>query len=88
MLFSEICNKEVVSVTTGMRLGQVDDIEIDEKCAQIRRLYIYARGLFSRECDIVVEWCDIDTIGPDIILVRNETERTSRPRKKLFNTNF
>lgn len=83
MLFSEICNKEVVSVTTGMRLGQVDDIELDE-CAHVKRLYIYARGLFTREGDIVIEWDDIDTIGPDIILVRNEVERASRSRKRLL----
>lgn len=88
MLFSELCNKEVVSVTTGSRLGQVDDIEIDEATSEVKRLYIYARGFFggafSRDGDIVIEWGDIDTVGPDIILVKNETERLSRSRKKFI----
>lgn len=84
MLFSEICSKEVVSICTGTRLGQVDDIEFDEKCTQIRKIIICARGFFNRDNDIAVDWCDIDTIGPDIILVHNEFERAPRPRKKLF----
>ena len=89
MLFSDLCNKEVVSVRSGMRLGQVDDIEMDDKTAEVKRVYIYARGLFggrfSREGDIVIEWEDIDTIGPDLILVKNETEHNvPRPRKKLL----
>ena len=89
MLFSDLCNKEVVSARTGTRLGQVDDVEIDDKTAEVKRVYIYARGLFwgmfSREDDIVIEWEDIDTIGPDLILVKNETEqRVARSRKKLL----
>lgn len=87
MLFSDLCNKEVVSVSTGARLGQIDDIEIDDKTASVKRLYIYARGFFggafSREGDIVIEWSDIDTVGPDLILVRNEVETPPRARKKF-----
>jgi YlmC/YmxH family sporulation protein len=88
MLFSELCNKEVVSSSTGVRLGQVDDLEIDEATAKISRLYIYARGFFggafSREGDIVIAWEDIDTVGPDIILVRKEIERAPRLKKRFF----
>jgi sporulation protein, YlmC/YmxH family len=86
MLFSDLCNKEVVSVTTGIRLGQVDDVEIDDDTAEVKRVYIYARGffggMFAREGDVVIEWEDIDTIGPDLIMVKNEKERISHPRKK------
>ena len=88
MLFSELCGKEVVSVTSGARLGQIDDAEIDEKTAQVKRLYIYARGLlggmFSREGDIIIEWNDIDKIGPDIILVKNEFEKIPAPHKRFL----
>jgi len=88
MLFSELCGKEVISVTTGARLGQIDDAEIDERTAQVKRLYIYARGLFggmfSREGDLVIEWGDIDRVGPDIVLVKNEVEKIAAPRKRFL----
>jgi len=88
MLFSELCGKEVVSVTSGARLGQIDDAEIDDRTAQVKRLYIYARGLFggmfSREGDLIIEWDDIDKIGSDIVLVKNEVEKVSAPRKKFL----
>jgi len=88
MLFSELCGKEVVSITSGSRLGQIDDLEIDEKTSEVKRFFIYSRGgfggMFAREGDLVIEWGEVDTIGPDIVLVKNEVEKPRKTRKKLF----
>ncbi|MEG0751975.1 MAG: YlmC/YmxH family sporulation protein [Oscillospiraceae bacterium] len=86
MLFSELRDKEVVSIKTGVRLGLIDDLEFDEKTATIKRLYIYGRGeLFgfgNRSDDVVIQWEDIDTVGGDIILVKNDLEYQLHPRKR------
>lgn len=86
MLFSDLCNKEVVSVSCGSRLGHIDDIEIDEVTAQIKCVYLYGRsalgGLLARENDLMIDWKDIQTVGPDIILVKNEIEQMPPQRKR------
>ena len=78
VLFSELCRKEVVSVTTGKKLGNVDDVEFDAQGARIRRLFIYGRGFlfgsFGRDEDIVIDWESIKTIGSDIILIEEGAE--------------
>ncbi|MEG2915910.1 MAG: YlmC/YmxH family sporulation protein [Oscillospiraceae bacterium] len=65
--------KDVVSVSDGTRLGCVCDVEVDTCTARICSIVIYGRlkcfGLFGREDDIVIDWCDIKLIGEDTILV-------------------
>ncbi len=86
MLFSELRDKEVVSVSSGARLGTIDDMEFDEQTACIKRLLIYGRGelfgLAGRADDVVFDWQDIEKIGNDIILVKKEVETTQRVRRK------
>ena len=56
-----------------MRLGCVCDVEVDTATARIVSLVIFGRyrwfGLLGREDDIVINWCDIQLIGEDTILV-------------------
>ena len=65
--------KDVVSVNDGTRIGSVCDVEIDTCTAKICAIVIYGRlrcfGIFGREDDIVINWCDIKLIGEDTILV-------------------
>ena len=86
MFFSQLCEKEVISAETGARLGTIDDVEFDEHTASIRRLVILGRrelfGLGGKSEDIVIDWADIETIGADIILVKNERERPATPAKR------
>lgn len=69
----ELKNKEVVNIKNGCRIGCVNDVEIDIKCARIISIIIYGKlkffGLFGREEDIIIKWENIETIGDDIILV-------------------
>lgn len=86
MFFSQLCEKEVISAETGARLGTIDDVEFDEHTAAIRRLVILGRrelfGLAGKSEDIVIEWADIETVGADIILVKNGQERPSAAPKR------
>lgn len=65
--------KEVVNVRDGSCLGYVSDVEVDTVTAKVVSLIIYGRcrllGLFWREDDIILRWCDIEVIGEDTILV-------------------
>ena len=74
--------KEVVNVRDGCCLGYVSDIEVDTVTAKVMSLIIYGRcrlfGLFFREDDIIIRWCDIEVIGEDTILVN------MRPQSKEF----
>lgn len=85
-----MCDKEVVSAEGGVRLGLVDDLEFNDQTAAIERLYIYGRGemfgLGQRSDDIVIEWSDVETVGGDVILVKNmrETQGCAPRRRGLF----
>ncbi len=58
---------------TGARLGFPDDVEFDSCTAKICRIIVYGRakffGLFGREDDLFIKWCNIEVIGEDTILV-------------------
>lgn len=83
--------KEVVNVRDGSCLGCVSDIEVDTVTAKVVSLIIYGKckllGLFFREEDTIIRWCDIEVIGEDTILVNmsgNRSERRSRQKQGLF----
>ncbi len=88
MLFSELCEKEVVSIKTGSKLGLIDDIEFDENTFEIKRFLIYGKsellGLLGRSEDVIIDRAEVDTLGTDILLVRSETERKNVSKRKLI----
>ncbi len=77
-------NKEVINVKDGCRIGCVNDVEVDMKCARIISIVVYGRlkffGIFGREEDIVIKWENIEVIGEDTILV-NCNPHSRRKRK-------
>lgn len=70
--------KEVIDITTGERLGNIDDAEINLDTSEVVSLVIYGRlrlfGLLGRDDDIVVSCGDIKVVGSDVVLVKR-TER-------------
>ena len=70
---AELRNKEVICKSNGMKLGNVDDVEIDIANGKLVSIIIYGRsrmmGFFGKCDDIVIPWSDIDIIGEDTILV-------------------
>lgn len=71
--FDDLRCKEIINIKTGCKLGYPDDIEFDTCTAKICKLIVYGKaklfGLFGREEDFVIPWCDIEIIGQDTILV-------------------
>ena len=72
-------NKEVINISSGLRMGYVNDVEIDTESGQILSISVPAQsryfGLFGREDDIVIPWDNITKIGEDIIFVELQGNR-------------
>lgn len=76
-------HKEVICSSNGMRLGFVDDVEVDTANACLVSIVIFGKlkffGIFGRCDDIIIPWKDIELIGEDTILVRHKCD--NRPPK-------
>lgn len=85
---AELRHKEVINQSDGMRLGFVDDVEIDTKNACLVAIVIYGKpkffGLLGRCDDTVIPWRDIHLIGEDTILVSCSSRRQSRRKRVVF----
>ena len=75
----ELRKKEVINACSGCRIGFVDDLEIDTKCARVVGLIVYGRprffGLFGKSDDYYILWDKIRLIGEDAILVENSVQK-------------
>ncbi len=84
--FSELKRKEVINYSNGCRVGYVDDLEVDTKCARITALIAYGRprlfGIFGRSEECYIPWDKIRLIGEDAILVDNSVQKMPRKAKK------
>ena len=84
--FNDFCEKDVVSITTGSKIGRVDDLEIDTECARVRCFIIYGRkrffGILGREDDIYIPWDDVKVFGEDAILVSSKHCKEIKHHKK------
>jgi len=74
MRTSELSAKDVVDISTGQRLGEIIDIDINLSAGEIEGIVIPKQAgllnLFSSDEDIYVAWDDIHKIGEDVILVK------------------
>ncbi len=89
----DLRNKEVINIKTGMRLGCVDDVEVDTENARVLGIVIFGRlrcfGVLGREEDIFIRWEDIKVIGDDTVLINCGIGRHKRKKKfKIFNNMF
>ena len=92
---SALCNKEVINVRDGCRLGCVDDVEINVDKATVCAIIVYGKyrlfGLLGRCDDIVIRWEDIKLVGEDTILVSfcNAPQNQRKKKKRgLFSSLF
>lgn len=73
MRFSDLCEKEVISVGDCRCLGNVRDLEFDRECGDIKALIIPGPGkyfgCFCRDSEFCIPWAKVIRIGPDIVLV-------------------
>lgn len=87
--FNDLKCKEIINVKNGARLGFPDDVEFDSCTAKICRIIVYGRakffGLFGREDDFFIKWCNIEVIGEDTILVSCDCSSNSTNRHRKGN---
>ena len=80
-MLTDLRRKEVISNKTGIRIGFVDDVELDIENAKLISIVIFGRlrcfGLFGKDENIIIKWENICLIGEDTILVKCP----GRPRK-------
>lgn len=83
--YTDLKNKEVVSIKDGCCLGFVGDIEFDTETASVCSIVIFGKhrwfGLLGREDDCVICWNEIEVIGKDIILVNCREERREKHKR-------
>lgn len=84
----DLRNKEVINVRDGSRIGCVNDVEVDIKCAKVVAIVIYGRlklfGILGREEDIVIKWENIEVVGEDTILVKYSPIIRKRRKFKML----
>ena len=65
--------KEVVNLCDGSKLGNICDLEIDEKSGRIEAIIVPGPcrffGLLRSDEELVIPFCKITKIGEDCILV-------------------
>ena len=92
---SDFRDKEVINVCDGRRLGFVIDVEFDITSGKILSIVLPGtRGslfCFGKTEDFCIEWCKIQRIGDDIILVDIGNDVSScrcdcngKPKRKFF----
>ena len=87
---TDIRHKEVISACDGCRIGFVDDVIVDTKCAKIVSLVIFGRssflGFIGKCEDYIIPWEKIELIGEDTIIIScsmpNPVKKCKKPRFK------
>ncbi|WP_243289958.1 YlmC/YmxH family sporulation protein [Bacillus sp. FJAT-47783] len=74
MHISEFQVKDVINVSDGKRLGNIDDIDINVTNGKIQAIIIGNQGkmlgFFGKGDEMMIPWRNIVKIGEDVILVR------------------
>lgn len=76
----EICNKDVINIENGCRVGFVCDVEVDMCSGQICSLLVTRSEKqisFRRPECIKICWSDIVVMGNETILVKNVPQMES-----------
>ena len=85
--FTSLRNKEVVNLRTGLKIGFVDDIEIDTVTGSVVSLIVFGRsrafGIMGRDEDIIIKCKDIELIGEDTILVKFDNDAVCTKSRTL-----
>ena len=74
MRLSEIQNKDVINLYTGMKIGNIIDIKINSESGKIESLILERKkfsSIFNSNDEIEIYWTQINKIGEDVILVES-----------------
>ncbi len=86
----EICNKDVINIENGCRVGYVFDIEIDTGSGQVSKILVSRDEKaiqFKRPECLKICWEDIVVMGEETILVKNipPLQQQDKQTKSIFN---
>ncbi len=88
---SLLCQKDIISISTGQNIGRRDDIEFSEATATVDCLVVFGRpklfGFLGRGKDIKIPWSDVITIGRDVILIKSYVNDTG-DKNTAVNVNY
>ena len=71
MRLSEIQNKDVINLNSGMKVGNIIDIKINSETGKIESLILEKKkfsSIFNSNDEIEIYWTQINKIGEDVIL--------------------
>ena len=74
MRLSEIQNKDVINLNTGIKVGNIIDVKIDPESGKIVSFILEKKkfsSIFSSSDDAEIFFEQINKIGEDVILVEN-----------------
>lgn len=75
----ELRRKEVINICDGQKLGYVCDLDVDLVKGCINCIIVPGPckvfGFIGRENEFVIDLCDIEKVGDDVILVDIDLER-------------
>ncbi len=74
MRLSEIQNKDVINLNSGMKVGNIIDIKINSETGKIESLILEKKkfsSIFNSNDEIEIYWTQINRIGEDVILVES-----------------
>lgn len=74
MRLSEIQNKDVINLNSGMKVGNIIDIKINSETGKIESLILEKKkfsSIFNSNDEIEIYWAQINKIGEDVILVES-----------------
>lgn len=72
MRLSEIQNKDVINLNTGIKIGNIIDIKVNSETGKIESLILEKKkfsSFFSNQDEVEIYWNQISKIGEDVILV-------------------
>lgn len=79
MRICELREKEVVNVCDGERLGNICDIDFEERTGRICTLVIPGPckifGIIGRDCEYLIPYECVKRIGSDVVLVEIEAAK-------------
>lgn len=86
MTLMELSRKDVIQLGTGLKLGQIDDLEFDEQSACIKGIVLRGHlrwfGLRGKDDDVIIPWEQVETIGHDVVLVNTQFSIPGREKRQ------
>lgn len=74
MRLSEIQNKDVINLNTGMKIGNIIDVKVNADTGKIESFILEKKkfaSIFSQNEEIEIYFDQINKIGEDVILVES-----------------